>query len=368
VRPENPEEWETYGNIEVTWTRAASSRIDGYHVFRSEVNEPYEQIAEATDTSFVDSELGTGWQYQYQVRPFTRAEGDLASLGTASATTPLPEPFVTTVALCDSSLEIDLDSDVYVGQFKVEWAPENEPFTAANSRLIQPKEYGGIAVEFYGDTTVTGLGLSLQYRVRVTAMTGFASSETELDRVVLIPPPDEVTSTPLEDGTVKIDWKSDSARVTGYRVAWTEDFYAADAVVQSVVVGKDARSAILRDLKEGVDYSVRVYAVAGELESDMEETIYTHSFEPFDPSPTPEADPVVTDNKDIVSELPAPQHPVTTDINESNRVAPAPAPIAKPIQNTESADRSSTLLDNQSSKIFDDGKEDLSAFYYRITE
>src|SRR2546430_1238875 len=93
LRPENPEEWETYGNIEVTWTRAASSRIDGYHVFRSEVNEPYEQIAEATDTSFVDSELGTGWQYQYQVRPFTCAEGDLASLGTASATTPLPEPF-----------------------------------------------------------------------------------------------------------------------------------------------------------------------------------------------------------------------------------------------------------------------------------
>jgi hypothetical protein len=223
-------------------------------------------------------------------------------------------------------------------------------------------------VEFYGDTTLTGLGPSLQYRVRVTALTGFASSETELDKVVLIPPPHDVTSTPLEDGTVEIDWKSDLARVSGYRVAWTEDFYAADAVVQSLVVGKDARSAILRDLKEGVDYSVRVYAMEGELESDIEETIYTHSFGPFDPSPIPEADPVVTDNKDIVSKVPAPSDSVTTDTSASNRVTLAPAPIAKPIQHAESSDRPSTLLDKQSSDIFDDGKEDLRAFYYRITE
>ena len=134
------------GNILVTWTRAASTPIDGYRVFESLDNQNYEQVGEVTGDSFVDTELDTGVTYFYRVRPYTLAGGNLTSLGTASAVTNLPTPGGELFALSDHHISFDFfDDSINVSQFKVEWTPVNEKFTSANSMFLTSQLEGGMA-------------------------------------------------------------------------------------------------------------------------------------------------------------------------------------------------------------------------------
>ena len=73
-------------SIRVTWTRAGTSPIDGYRVFKSfGTPDDFQQVAQITRNSYVDSDFNPGFRSYYKVRPFTDSAGNEASLGTTFA-------------------------------------------------------------------------------------------------------------------------------------------------------------------------------------------------------------------------------------------------------------------------------------------
>ncbi len=268
---DDPEDVDIHANVQVSWTRAGSTPIDGFCIFVSEDNKDYSQVATVTGNTYVDTNLDAEVRYYFRVRPFTRAGGTLASLGTTSVITRLPTPGLSVLALSDHTAELSFfDDSTDVSQFKVEWAPLNEPFTLQNSRLVDGQIEGGATLDEFGLTTITDLNPTLQYQFRVTAL-GLKDSKPASQTLLLLPSPENVETTALSDGTVQIDWTSNSTHATGYRIEWApwDHGYGAD----SLTVGKNGRSAIIAGLNDGVNYEAHVVPLEGTYAGEPSEQV-----------------------------------------------------------------------------------------------
>jgi uncharacterized delta-60 repeat protein len=266
VDTDDPEEAFDYGIVALSWTRAATTPVDGYHIFASTDGKHYEQIAEAGAHSNIDNvDLVTGTKYFFKVRPFTRAAGDQATLGWASAVTDINAPLLGLYPESDGTIGASFfENEDTPTQFKLEWAPAGSSWKNAKSKTFAAvPEDDGRRDYVDGSLDVKGLDPNKVYEFHAYAMNSLISSEAAIQQELPLTSPDNVVARAKTDGTVKVTWTSDSTHATGYKVEWapSEQGYGK----YSLTVGKNARSATIKTLAEGVDYDVHVLPLSGKI-------------------------------------------------------------------------------------------------------
>ncbi|XP_041134142.1 tenascin-N-like isoform X2 [Polyodon spathula] len=111
---------------------------------------------------------------------------------------------------------------------------------------------------------LTGLRPGVEYAVYIWAMKGNRSSKkTSTEDVTEIDAPSNLVTKSVTEDTATLTWTRVQAPVDGYRISYT----SADGQIQEISVGADKDSHKLTGLRPGVEYTVYIWAIKGNLNS-----------------------------------------------------------------------------------------------------
>jgi uncharacterized delta-60 repeat protein len=258
--------------VSLSWTRAATTPIDGFDILRSDDGGmTYDSVGTSTDSSFTDEDalLEEDAQYSYQVCPFTNAGGDQLPLGTASVRTPLGIPGLQLSSSQDGSVTAECTSETISTQsFKLRWWPANDPSNSHSKVINQLQEQDDALFQIsYAYTDVNGLNPAKNYDFSLTQFDGFATSDAQTGSTIPFSAPDNVQARVQNDQSLLITWQDDPTIATGFRVTWTWPS-GSSFLSRSTTVGRNARGAVISGLLPGIDYGISVQAMDGKTESD----------------------------------------------------------------------------------------------------
>ncbi len=193
----------TFDTVTISWTRAATTPIDGFDILRSFDNgTTYQSWGTATKSPFVDGDfVDEGEQDLYKVCPFLNAGGDQASLGTASVITPLPPPQLQLFCLDDGSVSAICASDTINTQsFKLTWWPDKDPSQISSKTLqAQIDNQSGADEASDANITIKKLNPADLYDFRLTQSDALTTSGSTTNSIVPLAPPSNLQASPLPD-------------------------------------------------------------------------------------------------------------------------------------------------------------------------
>lgn len=262
---EEPTGW-FYGRIRLSWTRQNNTPIDGFRIFRLEYG-VYEQIAETTRNTFVDGDIECGDRHSYRVRPFTYADGNQASLGTASAVTNMPATGGYLGCETDGSIQATGTSDAYNAyEFRFEWGLAGSDESSFQSKEVDADWEGGAVVFPYAKTVISGLNPFKEYVVRITAHNSMKDAEPYIQTIKPLAIPYITETVVRADGSVRVLWAANTTHATTFQVDWR--IAGQKRWGQTKSVSPNDRSTILKQLIPHRDYEVRVITIAGDILSE----------------------------------------------------------------------------------------------------
>ncbi|KAK6484670.1 tenascin-N-like isoform X1 [Huso huso] len=116
---------------------------------------------------------------------------------------------------------------------------------------------------------LTGLRPGVEYTVYIWAMKGNSNSKkTSTTAVTEIDAPSNLVTKSVTEDTATLTWNRVQAPIDGYRISYT----SADGQSQEISVGADRNSHKLTGLRPGVEYTVYIWAMKGNLSSKKAST------------------------------------------------------------------------------------------------
>ncbi|XP_033858340.3 tenascin-N-like isoform X2 [Acipenser ruthenus] len=116
---------------------------------------------------------------------------------------------------------------------------------------------------------LTGLRPGVEYTVYIWAMKGNSNSKkTSTKAVTEIDAPSNLVTKSVTEDTATLTWNRVQAPIDGYRISYT----SADGQSQEIPVGADRNSHKLTGLRPGVEYTVYIWAMKGNLNSKKAST------------------------------------------------------------------------------------------------
>jgi hypothetical protein len=170
-----------------------------------------------------------------------------------------------------SNLQVQVIDD---SQIKLTWTQEDDRISgfrigrkAGSGSFAQIAQVGKAVTEY----TDTGLNYGTDYTYRIKAFTDINESDyaTSNTTTMNIPPPTNLTGTPIDDQTIQLTWSDNCSFETGYRLERSEDGVSFTQIAE---VGENITEYTDMGLTLGMDYTYRIKAFTALNESGHIET------------------------------------------------------------------------------------------------
>uniref|UniRef100_A0A8C6WUD5 Collagen type XIV alpha 1 chain n=1 Tax=Neogobius melanostomus TaxID=47308 RepID=A0A8C6WUD5_9GOBI len=242
----------------VSW-RHAPGNVEKYRVsYSAQEGELQEVIVDGSETSVLLEHLSSSTEYQLAVFAVYESEASEALRGTE---TTLALPAVTGLQLFD----------VTHGSMKARWNTVED--VSGYMILYAPLTYNGDAIEkeVIVSDAVTEIDLEAltpqtEYTVTVYAMFGEEASDPITNQETTLPlsPPSNLQFSDITHNSAHLSWDAALDGVKGYRISWEK----ADAAISEEVIVGPVTSYDLRELTSLMEYSVAIFALYDEGQSE----------------------------------------------------------------------------------------------------
>ncbi|XP_055083772.1 collagen alpha-1(XIV) chain isoform X1 [Periophthalmus magnuspinnatus] len=248
----------TARSFRVSW-RHAPGNVEKYRVvYSAQEGALQEVIADGTETSVLLEHLSSSTEYQLAVFAVYENEASGALRGRE---TTLALPAVTSLQLLDvthSSMKARWNSVDDVSGYMILYAP-----ISYDGDVIEKEVKVSDAVT---EIDLDALTPQTEYTVTVYAMFGDEASEPITNQETTLPlsPPSNLQFSDITHNSARLSWDPAPDGVKGYRVSWEK----TDAAITEEVVVGPVTSYDLRELTSLMEYSVAIFALYEEGQSE----------------------------------------------------------------------------------------------------
>uniref|UniRef100_A0A8C6UB04 Collagen type XIV alpha 1 chain n=1 Tax=Neogobius melanostomus TaxID=47308 RepID=A0A8C6UB04_9GOBI len=246
----------------VSW-RHAPGNVEKYRVsYSAQEGELQEVIVDGSETSVLLEHLSSSTEYQLAVFAVYESEASEALRGTE---TTLALPAVTGLQLFD----------VTHGSMKARWNTVED--VSGYMILYAPLTYNGdVRVsDAVTEIDLEALTPQTEYTVTVYAMFGEEASDPITNQETTLPlsPPSNLQFSDITHNSAHLSWDAALDGVKGYRISWEK----ADAAISEEVIVGPVTSYDLRELTSLMEYSVAIFALYDEGQSEPLTDAFTTS-------------------------------------------------------------------------------------------
>ena len=259
----------TDSQIKLEW-QDNSSFETGFQIERKTVGGNFQQVAKvgANVKSFTDDNLTYGETYYYRVRAYTQFNNSDYS-NEKSVQTIFPAPSnLTATPVTDSQIKLEWqDNCTFETGFRIE--------RKADAGTFQQIAEVNANITSFTDNNLT-YGETYIYRVRAYTQLNNSNYSNETNIQMVIPPPSNLTATPVTDSQIKLDWQDNCLFETGFRIERND----GNGYTLIAEVGADVITYTDVGLIYGRNYTYRVKAFTINNESEYSNDLQTETVFP----------------------------------------------------------------------------------------
>jgi len=243
----------------------------GYRIERKTGGENFKEIAtlDANSTSYTDSGLTFGTNYNYRVIAFTDAS-ESAYSNIITAKTIFPEPtYLSVLVIDDQSLKLSwTDNCTFDTGFNIERKSGKEDFVLIKQLPATANSYVDKGLRY---------GTQYIYRVATTTSSNISNYSSEILARTVFPAPTYLSSEVLDDKSATLYWEDNCDFETGYRIERRTDEKEYNTLVE---LPANTTSYTDSDIRFEKTYYYRVQATTDINGSDFSNVEYLNTVFP----------------------------------------------------------------------------------------